>query len=147
MSSLYIICQLWILAILTPCNFTYLYGGSPSDFLHFRISTWKISNLHVDIFYFPRGRDSFSPKFHLIPPKSFFLPHVEIWASPRGNFEISTWESLFPDIVPYRYVVDSKLLWRASIKFPQGWRLGRILNKILYLCGHISYESSNEETV
>ena len=22
-----------------------------------RISTWKISNLHVDIFYFPRGRD------------------------------------------------------------------------------------------
>ena len=78
MSSLYIICQLWILAVLMSCDFTYLYGGSSSDFLHFRIFTWKISNLHVDIFYFPRGLDSFSPKFHLIPTKSFFLPHVEI---------------------------------------------------------------------
>ncbi len=63
-----------------------------SDSLLSRISTWKISNLHVDIFYFPRGRDSFPPKFHLIPPKNFFfptwkikIPHVDISKYPRGN--------------------------------------------------------------
>ena len=69
----------------------YLRGGA-SDSLLSRISTWEISNLHVDIFYFPRGRDSLPPKFHLIPPKSFFFPtweikilHVEISKYPRGN--------------------------------------------------------------
>ena len=84
--------------------------GNSSDTLLSRTSTWGISNLHVDIFYFPRGRDSFPPKFHLIPPKNFFFPtwkikilHVGISKYPRG-------ESLFPDIVPYRYVVDSELL-------------------------------------
>ncbi len=47
---------------------------------------------HVDIFYFPRGRHSFPPKFHLIPPKNFFFPtwkrkilHLDISKSPRGN--------------------------------------------------------------
>ena len=66
--------------------------GNSSDSLLSRISTWKISNLHVDIFYFPRGRDSFPPKFHFIPPKNFFFPtweikilHVDISKYPRGN--------------------------------------------------------------
>ncbi len=71
-----------------------------------RISTWEISNLHVDIFYFPRGRHSFPPKFYLIPPKNFFFPtwkikilHVKISKYPRGE-SVSP-----PDIAPYRYVV------------------------------------------
>ena len=49
-------------------------------------------NLHVDIFYFPRGRHSFPPKFHFIPPKNFFFPtwkikilHLDISKYPRGN--------------------------------------------------------------
>ena len=71
--------------------YIYLRGNS-SDSLLSRISTWKISNLHVDIFYFPRGRDSFPPKFHLIPPKNFLFPtwkikilHLDISKYPRGN--------------------------------------------------------------
>ena len=46
----------------------------------------------MDIFYFPRGRDSIPPKFHLIPPKNFFFPtwkikilHLDISKYPRGN--------------------------------------------------------------
>ena len=81
------------------------------------MSTWGISNLHVDIFYFPRGRDSFPPKFHLIPPKNFFFPtwkikilHLDISKYPRG-------ESVFPDTAPYRYVVGSKLLYRSGGEF------------------------------
>ena len=57
--------------------------GNSSDSLLSRISTWEISNLHVDIFYFPRGRVSFLPKFHFIPPKFHFIP-------PK-NFLFSTW--------------------------------------------------------
>ena len=57
--------------------------GNSSDSLLSRISTWGISNLHVDVFYFPRGRDSFLPKFHLILPKFHFIP-------PK-NFLFSTW--------------------------------------------------------
>ena len=63
-------------------NYISLQGNS-SDSLLSRISTWGISNLHVDIFYFPRGRDSFPPKFHFIPPKFHFIP-------PR-NFLFPTW--------------------------------------------------------
>ena len=37
-------------------------------------ATWKISKLHVAIFYSPRGRESLPPKFHLIPPKFYFAP-------------------------------------------------------------------------
>ena len=73
------------------------------------MSTWGISNLHVDIFYFPRGRDFIPPKFYLIPPKNFFFPtwkikilHLDISKYPRG-------ESVFSDTAPYRYVVGSKL--------------------------------------
>ena len=56
------------------------------------IATWKISNLHVDIFYFPRRRERIPPKFHLIPPKFHFTPtwiilyaHVEIYDFLRRN--------------------------------------------------------------
>ena len=83
------------------CPLTSIYislRGNSSDSLLSRISTWKISNLHVDIFYFPRGRDSFPPKFYLIPPKNFFFPtwkikilHVGISKSPRGNQFSPTW--------------------------------------------------------
>ena len=66
--------------------------GNSSDSILSRISTWKISNLHVDIFYSPRGRHSFPPKFRLIPPKFHFVPpwrififHVDISKSPRGD--------------------------------------------------------------
>ena len=37
-----------------------------------------------------------------------------IFYSPRGDFETSTWKSLFPDTTPFRYVVSSKLLLRPS---------------------------------
>ena len=46
----------------------------------------------MEIFYFPRGRDSFPPKFHLIPRRNFFfptweikIPHVGISKYPRGD--------------------------------------------------------------
>ena len=42
--------------------------------------------------------------------EEFFIPHVENKNSPPGYFEISTWKSVFPDMVLYRHVVDSKLL-------------------------------------
>ena len=57
----------------------------PLRYLLSPISTWRFSNTHVDILYSPRGRESFPPKFHLIPPKFYFFPtwrificHVEI---------------------------------------------------------------------
>ena len=66
--------------------------GGLSDSLLSRISTWKISNLHVDIFCFPRGRQKNPPKFQFILPKFYFVPtwrifffHVDISKSPRGN--------------------------------------------------------------
>ena len=37
------------------------------------MATWKSSNLHVAIFLFPRGCESFLPKFHFILPKNFFF--------------------------------------------------------------------------
>ncbi|AEE12441.1 hypothetical protein Poras_0487 [Porphyromonas asaccharolytica DSM 20707] len=56
------------------------------------ISTWEIENLHVDIFYSPRGDETIPPKFHLIPPKFYFSPtwrifflHVEIFDFSRGD--------------------------------------------------------------
>ena len=51
-SYLYIVCQL--------CPLISIYislRGNLSDPLLSRISTWKISNLHVEVFYFPRGRE------------------------------------------------------------------------------------------
>ena len=65
-----------------------------------RIATWKFSNLHVAIFYSLRRRESFPPKFHLIPPKNFFsstwaffICHVEIWKYPRGDLSLRTEKS------------------------------------------------------
>ncbi len=34
-------------------------------------------------------------------------PYLQNKNSPRGDFEISTWESLFPDMAPYRYVPEN----------------------------------------
>ncbi|WP_461484691.1 hypothetical protein, partial [Porphyromonas asaccharolytica] len=42
--------------------------------------------------------------------EEFFIPYLGNKNFPRGDFEISTWRSLFPDMAPYRYVVGSKLL-------------------------------------
>ena len=78
---------------------------SDTSNLYLHLFTEKIvrfppfSNIHVDIFHFPRGRQKIPPKFHLIPPKfhfilpefyfaptwRIFLPHVSISKSPRGN--------------------------------------------------------------
>ena len=79
----------------------------------------------MDIFYFPRGRDSFPPKFHLIPPRNFFFPtwkikilHLDISKYPRG-------ESVSSDIVPYQYVVGSKLM-------RQPWISGGVFGLLRY---------------
>ena len=42
--------------------------------------------------------------------EEFFISYLGNKNSPRGDFEISTWKSVFPDMVPFRYVADSKLL-------------------------------------
>ena len=57
--------------------------GNSSDSRLLRISTWGFRNRHVDVFYFPRGGESFLPKFHLILPKFHFIP-------PK-NFLFPTW--------------------------------------------------------
>ena len=57
------------------------------------IASWKMSNFHGDIFYSPRRKESFLPKYHLIVPKfqliapkyyffltwRFFISSGEIW--------------------------------------------------------------------
>ena len=91
------------------CDFTYLYGGIrpiPS-FLEYprgksQISTWIFFIPHVEANHFFRSFISFL--------RSFISFLGGIFYSPRGDFEISTWKSLFPDRVPFRYVVGSKLL-------------------------------------
>ena len=66
MGALYITCQSWISVKLTFCCFTYLYR--------------EIRPI-LSFLEYPRGRDSFLPKFHLIllkfhfiPPKNFLFP-------------------------------------------------------------------------
>ncbi|WP_281673983.1 hypothetical protein, partial [Porphyromonas asaccharolytica] len=51
--------------------------------------------------------------------EEFFLSYVGKKKSPRGDFEISTWKSLFPDTTPHRYVFGSKLLQRTGVEFAQ----------------------------
>ena len=58
-------------------------------------STWKIENAHVANKKSPRGRETFPPKFRLIPPKFYFTPtwgffilHVEIFDFSRGDPEM-----------------------------------------------------------
>ena len=50
------------------------------------IVPWKMSNFHGDVFYSPRRKESFLPKYHLIVPKyyffltwRFFISSGEIW--------------------------------------------------------------------
>ena len=66
------------------------------------IAPWKMSNSHGAIFYSPRRKESFLPKYHLIVPKfhliapkyyffptwGFFISSGGIWKSPRENFQI-----------------------------------------------------------
>ena len=63
---------------------------------------------HVGVIHFFRSFISFL--------RSFISFLRRIFYSPRGNFEISTWKSLFPDTTPQRYVFGSKLLQQASIE-------------------------------
>ena len=96
MGALYITCQSWISVKLTFCCFTYLYEGIrpiPS-FLEYprgesQISTWMFFIFHVGVIHFFRSFISFLRR---------------IFYSPRGDFEISRWKSLFPDTMPFRYV-------------------------------------------
>ena len=88
---------------------TYLYGKTCPilSFLEYprgesQISTWIFFIFHVGVIHFLR---SFIWFF-----RSFISFLRGIFYSPRGDFEISTWKSLFPDIAPFRYVVCSKLL-------------------------------------
>ena len=94
---------------LTANTFTYLYGEIRpiSFFLEYprgesQISTWIFFIFHVGANHFFRSFISFF--------RSFISFLRRIFYSPPGDFEISTWKPLFPDRVPYRYVVDSKLL-------------------------------------
>ena len=59
------------------------------------IATWKISNVHVAIFYFPRGGETFPPKFHLILPK--FSPFL-----PKFHFT-PTWKTFHISVGIYDY--------------------------------------------
>ena len=67
-----------------------------------QISTWASKNSSEVSF------DSSEVSFH--SSEVLFRAYVEDFPSPRGNFEISTWKSLFPDTAPQRYVFGSKLL-------------------------------------
>ena len=60
--------------------------------IYYSIATWGFEISHVAIFYSPRGRETFPPKFHSIPPKFYFAPtwrmfylYVEIYDFPRGD--------------------------------------------------------------
>ena len=61
---------------------------------------------HVGVIHFFRSFISFL--------RSFISFLRRIFYSPRGDFETSTWKSLFSDTTPFRYVVGSKLLLRPS---------------------------------
>ena len=118
MGALYITCQSWISVRLTFCCFTYLYGGirPTPPFLEYprgesQISTWMFFIFHVSVFHFFRSFISFF--------RSFISFLRRIFYSPRGDFEISTWKSLFSDTAPYRYVINSKLLQRGKVGFAQ----------------------------
>ena len=80
-----------------PCTVSVTPSQLCTFFRKRTISTWKISNLHVAIFYSPRRRKTIPPKFHLIPPKFYFAPtwriffsHVGISKSPRGDHSFPT---------------------------------------------------------
>ena len=69
---------------------------SDTSNLYLHLFTEKIvrfppfSNIHVDIFHFPRGRQKIPPKFHFILPKFHFIPPKFHLIPPR-NFFFSTW--------------------------------------------------------
>ena len=60
--------------------------------LCYGLSTWGFAIFDVGIFYSPRRRETFPPKFHLIPRKFYFSPtwglfysYVGICDFPRGD--------------------------------------------------------------
>ena len=90
------------------------------------------SNIHVGNLKSPRGYFLFSTWASFISSEvsfdsseEFFLPHVGNKNSPPGYFEISTWESVSSDIVPYQYVVGSKLM-------RQPWISGGVFGLLRY---------------
>ena len=69
--------------------------------------------------------------------RSFISFLRRIFYSPRGDFEISTWKSLFPDMVLFRYVVGSKLLQRAGVEFAQPGTVAKV-NSLTILLARLS---------
>ncbi len=103
---------------LTANTFTYLYGEIrpiPSFFEYPRgesqISTWIFFIFHVGVIHFFRSFISFL--------RSFISFLRRIFYSPRGDFKISTWKSVFTGTAPHRYVINSKLLQQPSVEFLQ----------------------------
>ena len=84
---------------------------------------------HVGVIHFFRSFISFL--------RSFISFLRGIFYSPRGDFEISTWKSLFPDMVLFRYVVGSKLLQRAGVEFAQPETVAKV-NSLTILLARLS---------
>ena len=76
--------------------------------------------------------------------RSFISFLRRIFYSPRGDFEISTWKSLFPDTAPYRYVTNSKLLQRAKVGFAQPETVAKV-NSLTILLAWLSWLFRKDE--
>ena len=70
--------------------------SSKTSFLRNCISGWNVRFISSEVSF-----DS---------SEEFFISYLGNKKYPRGDFEISTWKSLFSDTVPYRDVVSSNLL-------------------------------------
>ena len=65
----------------------------------------------IDEVVFDTGMCAFiSSEVSFDSSEEIFISYLGNKNFPRGNFEISRWKSLFPDTVPFRYVVSFKLL-------------------------------------
>ena len=59
-------------------------------------ATWKTSNSHVAIFYSPRGRETFPPKFCFSPTWRIFVSQRAIWDFLRRDFRLSAQKRCVP---------------------------------------------------
>ena len=134
--------------------------GARNDtkWLHLRHHPRKSNNSSVEIFKppvrneeIPPNFDFILPKFHFILPNFYFVPPWRIFvcsvelpdflrrdrnqSRPRSSYGVTL----------SRYIARKD---RVNAPAPRLDRqLRAYLDKFLYLCEHILYESSNEETV